>query len=460
MKPIGIQPRWTPRSLPDRLLVAWLGLLFVALYAPSRVLTRLLGWSKIDWAALDLMSFPGSLLGRASRLLGRRAAAWGNRVNALCHTHLVCRMCPADRQALRDPDGRGLCVWNVRWNRGEFDIVPDFGARNWLSQYGNITNLASFRDLSLPVDRPTEVPGDGRMPAWKSWFIGAVSLAFWVAILLILWTAFSWREYLLSGLHARPASWTDLGPVPAADLRYPPQGLAWTGKRLVFTNHWNDRSSGLYLLDPLPLRIVAESGMPAEAVHTSGLAWDGESLWAVDYRVNRLYRFSWNPDGPHREPAFQASYPTGLEGTSAIASLTVEEIRYLAISDFRRTRSTFLLRADRVPELERSSLPVAADLRYRNGGFSQGLAWDGSYLYEANNNWGIDRIDVIDVRRALKDRDPSKIAFLGSFRGPGPSIEDLATDGRRLWTSDESTYRFYVLEDLDGLRDRMADGTR
>jgi hypothetical protein len=336
--------------------------------------------------------------------------------------------------------------------------VPDFGPRNWLSQYRGVTDLAEFRNLAVP-DAPAGA-AEGRMPAWKAWCFGAASLAFWAAVLLCLAVLAFGSDYVLPAFRSRAAGWTDLGPVPGADLRYPPQGLTWTGKHLVFTNHWNDKRSGLYVLDPFPLRVLAESAMPPEAVHTSGLAWDGESFWAVDYRDNRLYRFSWDPDGPDREPAFRASHPTGLQGTSAIASLRVEGIGYLAISDFRGTRSTYFLRTDRVSELDRGPLPAVADLAYRNGGFSQGLVSDGEYLYEAVNNWGTDRIEVMDVKPALACRDPSKIVFLGAFRGPGPSIEDLATDGRRLWTSDESTYRFYVLEDLEAVRRQFSSRTR
>jgi hypothetical protein len=94
------------------------------------------------WIALDLLSAPLGVL----RVVGGRS--WGNRVNALGHIHFLCHLCPKERQALRDPLGRGICVWNRRWNEGRYDIPPNFGVRNWLSQYRGVTDLRAYKDLA------------------------------------------------------------------------------------------------------------------------------------------------------------------------------------------------------------------------------------------------------------------------------------------------------------------------
>ena len=41
---------------------------------------------------------------------------------------------------------------------------------------------------------------------------------------------------------------------------------------------------------------------------------------------------------------------------------------------------------------------------------------------------------------------------LGRFDGPGRGIEDLATDGRSLFTSDEGSFEFYRHDGLAMLR--------
>ena len=88
--------------------------------------------------------------------------------------------------------------------------------------------------------------------------------------------------------------------------------------------------------------------------------------------------------------------------------------------------------------------------------FSQGLGWDGHYLYEAVNRFGTDEVRVYDLRAAMAAGAPCEPTPIASFPAGGPGVEDLASDGTRLWTSDERSWRFYVLDDLAGLRDRWS----
>ena len=138
----GADPTWSPATPGMRALVALLWLATLWLWAPLRIVHALLGWFRVDWVLLDLISIPGALL----RTVG--GSRWGAQANALEHTHLVCRLCPAARRALRDPTGGGVCAWNTRWNQGDFDIPPHFGAANWLRQYTGRTELEAYMDLS------------------------------------------------------------------------------------------------------------------------------------------------------------------------------------------------------------------------------------------------------------------------------------------------------------------------
>ena len=135
--------------------------------------------------------------------------------------------------------------------------------------------------------------------------------------------------------------------------------------------------------------------------------------------------------------------------------VTIGSDVYLAISDFLNTHRTYLIHRDKVPQLNQSSLPELATICYRNGAFSQGLTWDGRYLYEAIGNRSTDRIEVYDVTQALVQGDSALVRNLGSFTAPGKMVEDMATDGRRLWTSDEHSYHWYVLPDLPDLLSRL-----
>ena len=258
------------------------------------------------------------------------------------------------------------------------------------------------------------------------------------------------------GFLARPqvapaSAWQDLGVPPGGAEHYPPQGMTLVGDRLGFTNHHNDTKSAMYLVDTATMTIQASAEMPPEAVHTSGLGWDGQTLWAVDYKSLQLYALDLEATFDQGQAAVTGSWPTGLEGASALTVVELDGVIYLAISDFMRTARTYLIQRDRVSQLDPDHpLPDLASVSYRNGTFSQGLTWDGRYLYETVNNRGVDRIEVYDIATALRAQDSNQVLRVGSFEAPGRAGEDLATDGQRLWTSDEASYRWYVLRDLPG----------
>jgi glutamine cyclotransferase len=134
------------------------------------------------------------------------------------------------------------------------------------------------------------------------------------------------------------------------------------------------------------------------------------------------------------------SFPTGLGGTSACALLDHEGERLLALSDFMRTRRTYVVRHEQA--LAQGGLQQSVVFSYRNEAFSQGLVWDGKSLLEAENKKGVDVINQMDVGR-LVATGSARAATVRQIDAPGRGIEDLAWDGKWLYTSDETTFRFY-----------------
>ena len=450
---VGVGPLWTPRSVADRLLVWLCTALFHLLLAPFLFVHLLLGWSKLDWVLLDVLSVPGSLLRVLGMPFGAAGRRWGLRANALEHTFLVCRLCPARRRALRDPTGKGMCVWNHRWDNGEFDITPNFGGRNWLTQYAGRTDLADYRELAVAGN------GSGKKAPPRSFGLlsVAVSILLNAALLVLLLGGSMGCSYLATADMGSPKDWADLGAVPKTQEKYPPQGLTLVGEHLVFTNHWKDTKSGLYKLDPADMSVVAESEMPARATHTSGLAWDGTDLFAVDYETGEIFRLDLDASFANGQAVVKAAYPTSLKGASAAAILKVDNTPYIAVSDFLGTSRTYIAPLDRLSELGDKTMPDIAVASYPNRSFSQGLTFDGEYLYEAVNARGDDRVEVLDVLEAVRNKDSNLVRHCGSFAGPAPSIEDLANDGTTLWTSDEITYRFYKLTDFSGTARKLCE---
>jgi hypothetical protein len=232
---------------------------------------------------------------------------------------------------------------------------------------------------------------------------------------------------------------------------------------LIVANHWNGTKSVLYRVDAKTGDVLTRADMPTAAKHTSGLAWDGEWLWAVDHACNTLYRLEFTETFTRGTAAVDLKIPTGLRGSSGLAMPVVDGRPFVAISDFVWTTEsavplpigsakTYLAPMERVLECERFLPEVQC--AYDNGGYSQGLAWDGEYLYESLNELGTDRIDVLDVDAVTEDSDRGTVTRVGSFEGPGDRIEDIGTDGEKLWTTDEGTFRLYRLDDLTETREQ------
>jgi len=218
--------------------------------------------------------------------------------------------------------------------------------------------------------------------------------------------------------------WRDLGAVPGAAMGFKPQGLTVAGRSLFFTQHHFDKAATLHRFDRDTLAVTGVAAMPPEATHPGGLAWDGATLWAVDYNSNRLYALDAERTFAAGSAVVRESYPTGLSRTSALAYLEVEGSRFLAISDFGPFARTYVIRLEHVAQLATRSLADVATLAYANGGFSQGLASDGHHLYEALNCIGRDEIRVLDLATAIRLRDPELVQVVARIAAPADDVEE------------------------------------
>lgn len=258
--------------------------------------------------------------------------------------------------------------------------------------------------------------------------------------------------------------WGQISDTPDADKNYPPQGMTIVDDDVLMTNHWKGKKSGLYRLNPETGVIKDSAVMPCEAKHTSGLSWDGDYLWAVDHKCNVLYKLDLERTFAEGDAVVRKRTDTGLHACSGLTLLEADGRKYVAISDFLWTiettpslpigsARTFIIPRNKI--WNESPVPDLAEVSYSNGGYSQGLTWDGTYLYESLNNIGTNRIEVIDISRAIGDDGHGDIKRIGSLETPGYFVEDLGTDGNVLWTSDERQYELYKLNGLDEIKQRL-----
>jgi len=236
------------------------------------------------------------------------------------------------------------------------------------------------------------------------------------------------------------ARWEDKGPTPLGEKGYTPQGLISVSSKLIFANSWDDTNSRVYEIDPETMSIGRTFDMPPEAVHTSGLAWDGAFLWAVDYISNRGYAIHLEESLSTGRAKLAGSFDTTLGGTSACCLLPWEGETVLAISDFMRTRETVFVRHREA--VKSGSAEGHIVFRYRNEGWSQGLEYLDGFLYESENKWGQNVLNKMDLD-VLKRTRSARSATVKQYAAPAGGVEDLAWDGAFIWTSDETVFRFF-----------------
>lgn len=259
--------------------------------------------------------------------------------------------------------------------------------------------------------------------------------------------------------------WTKISASPEGGNKYPPQGMAAVEDELFITNHYNGEKSVLYRVDPEDGRIKASVNMPTEAKHTSGLAWDNEYLWAVDHECNKLYKIDVAATFEENDIEIVEEMDTGLRASSGLTLMEIDGKDYAAVSDFLWTietdpplplgsSKTYIAPTEDL--WDGDSFKDVSKVSYANGGYSQGLTWDGKYLYESLNNVGTNRVELLDVSEAVKNSDSDAVECVGSFEGPSYFIEDIDTDGESMWTTDEVTYNLYRFDSLSDIRQQYT----
>lgn len=204
-----------------------------------------------------------------------------------------------------------------------------------------------------------------------------------------------------------------------------PEGLAWDGQHL-----WcNDFNGGtLYKLDPTDGRIVAQysgAGLPASP---EGLAWDGQSLWTCDWHHGVIVKLREGPGGLEVLGNFAKPNSSGPNVGLEWDGTSLWLTCHPDLSQNLHNGQLFRLDPETVTVQERIELPVV---------YVEDLAWDGRYLWSAD--W------FLGIGFAI---DPASGDTLHTYRTPGPGPVGMAWDGTHLWITDTERDSIWAL-DLD-----------
>ena len=220
--------------------------------------------------------------------------------------------------------------------------------------------------------------------------------------------------------------WTpeDLKASVSKGLRY--QGTVLSPERVAPLRRspmWYTLSVGLFLAAALGVASLkrAEQNRVASAAHVdhwklpvrhpAGLAFDGKSLWVVDWFTQSFYALSTSDTAISVVRHLTAETPVSLAFTGeSMWTVSADGTVMRRMRDYKMTPL--------------SSYPKAAPN-------SAGLAFDGLYL------WTLDAKAKI-IRKHLVDRELTEIA---AYRWPGVKAAGLLFDGKLLWTLDAADRR-------------------
>lgn len=245
---------------------------------------------------------------------------------------------------------------------------------------------------------------------------------------------------------------------PLFDQISRPQGLAYLKDRLLLSSHFKDsknfseKPSELYSFKLPDLKLESTLTFPEKFHHVGGLATKDDNLYIVDFDKSGVFKVSVSSSikTGKVEPERVFNIETmGLSGLSIYENL-------LAVSYYLHPlRKPYL--GDRF--IQFYDIATGEEIKFsgeiKSSNYSQGLTFFSKngklYLAETINDfentikYKITGFDYKpDILRLYSVQLNSKeIKFISETSIPATMSEDLAFDGRYLYTTDEQNFHFY-----------------
>ena len=272
--------------------------------------------------------------------------------------------------------------------------------------------------------------------------IVTVLLPLTAVLIILLATEFPYLRALFES-PARNCAWSDLGPTPGAAAGEVPQAITAFPQGFYFSSFSPaDHRTRIYQLGPDTQTGSGSFLMPSETRRTQGLCFHDPYLYAVDLDSRQCYELDPPASISRGQAVVLRMFQTGIFGAEACAFVVVQGTEYLALSDYMHTRKTYFL--DWNNAFTQGQTEDAIKGWYRNAGFSQGLAFDGSRLYEANSSLGPDLVFQLDPALAFQTRS-LRAAKLTSWSSAGGNPAGLAFREGSFYTADLKNSHFYSL---------------
>ncbi|MBD3178366.1 MAG: transglutaminase, partial [Candidatus Latescibacteria bacterium] len=171
-----------------------------------------------------------------------------------------------------------------------------------------------------------------------------------------------------------------------------------------------------------------EGGTPAPSGCVTGIAFDGEYVWAADRKSDRIYRID------HQSGTVAGSF----EGPGYFMTGLAFDGEYLWVSDIDFTDTSTESYTGKIYRVDPASGMTVGVINPPSPD-PAGLAFDGEYLWVSDS--GEKNITCIS---------PEDGTTIISFRSPARDPRGLAWDGKYLWVADRSEDELYRVDPESG----------
>lgn len=221
---------------------------------------------------------------------------------------------------------------------------------------------------------------------------------------------------------------------------YIPQAISGDGHRLYLTFARSNAPSLLAIYSVHRPTLLTKFEFPGTVTKLSGMDYFDHKLWLIDGQNGKLVTVDIARSIEAGSLQIADEIDTGIEGASGLAFISYRGRTYMAISVFLKEGETYLI--DYSQALKGTGFAKSIRYTIKNYNFSQGLAYDGRYLYDANSFFGLDRIFKIDIEKAIANESYNG-AIVEVFNSPDQMIKGIYIYDNEIWTVDEYSLKLY-----------------
>jgi CDP-diacylglycerol---glycerol-3-phosphate 3-phosphatidyltransferase len=235
-------------------------------------------------------------------------------------------------------------------------------------------------------------------------------------------------------------SWKEQSNLKKILPEYSPLAISGDGSRLFLTFQKSNAPTILAIIDSASQTILKRIEIPNVYGKLTDMDYYAKRLWMINGEDGRLITVDIAQSLASGSFVVLDEIETGIEGVNGLVFVQVDERPFLALSVYLKEGRTYLADYSRMQKGNGVRESIRSEIKNYN--FSQGLAFDGVYLYDANSYFGFDRIFKVDLRRVLVNESYND-SVVEVFNSPDQMIKGIFIRGNDIWTLDEFTLKLY-----------------